>query len=282
MSARLIDGNAIAAEMRAEMRNEVAEMSASGFQPGLAVILVGEDAASQVYVRNKEKDCEEIGIRSIKSALSAETGQDEIMAVISRLNDDPAVHGILCQLPLPGHIDEKAVLNAIDPDKDVDGFHPVNVGRLSIGEPGFVSCTPGGIMELLRRSGVDPDGKEAVIVGRSNIVGKPAAMLLMRANATVTVCHSRTKDLPGHCRRADILIVAIGRPRFVTADMVKEGAVVIDVGMNRTENGLAGDVDFQAVAEKASQITPVPGGVGPMTRAMLMRNTVDAAKRGPA
>ena len=291
MAAKILDGNKVAQEMWAEMTEEVKKLKEEhGITPGLAVILVGDDPASQVYVRNKGRACEQVGIRSDTYRFPGDYSQDELLGLISRLNDDPEVHGILVQLPLPEHIDEERVLYAIDPDKDVDGFHPVNVGKLMIGQPGFLPCTPHGIQQLLLRSGVEIEGKHVVVVGRSNIVGKPVAMILVQkqkgANATVTICHTGTKDLGYFTRQADILIVAAGRPNTVTADMVKEGAVVVDVGVNRVEDPsskrgyrLVGDVDFEAVKEKASAITPVPGGVGPMTITMLLRNTIDAAKR---
>ena len=248
-------------------------------RPGLAVILVGNDPASRVYVNGKERDCAECGFRSFEHALPEDTAQETLLGLIEELNRDPQVDGILCQLPLPAHLDEDAVLNAIAPDKDVDCFHPYNVGRLMIGDPVFLPCTPAGVMEMLREYGISVRGKRCVVLGRSNIVGKPMAMLLLHQNGTVTICHSRTKDLPEVTRQADILVSAVGKSRFVTADMVKPGAVVIDVGMNRDENGkLCGDVDFAAVEPVASYITPVPGGVGPMTIAMLLKNTVTAAK----
>lgn len=275
-----IDGKAISAAIRAEIKEECAAFVAqNGFAPGLSVVIVGEDPASQVYVRNKARACEEVGFDSHVYALPATTTEKELLALIDRLNADPSVHGILVQLPLPKHLDETAVLLRIDPKKDVDAFHPYNVGQLTIGNPTFLPCTPAGVMELLRRSGIDPAGKHCVVVGRSNIVGKPMALLLLAANGTVTVCHSRTRDLAAVTRSADILVVAIGRAKFITADMVKPGAVVIDVGMDRDENGkLCGDVDFDAVEPVASAITPVPGGVGPMTITMLLRNTLTAAK----
>ena len=279
MAATGIDGKALAAECKARVAEEVKGLSG---RPGLAVIIVGDDPASRTYVNSKRKDCAECGIYSEEYALPAETGQEGLLSVIQTLNGREDIDGILCQLPLPAGMgyDEEAVLLAIDPDKDVDGFHPVNVGRLSTGQKCFLPCTPAGVMEMLRAYGVDPEGKECVVIGRSNIVGKPMAMLLLAANGTVTVCHSRTPDLPAVCRRADILVSAVGRRGLVTADMVKEGAVVIDVAMNRDERGkLCGDVDYAAVAEKAAYITPVPGGVGPMTRAMLMVNTLEAARR---
>ena len=277
MAANVIDGKALAAKCKARVAQEVRGFSR---RPGLAVILVGDNPASRTYVNSKRKDCEECGIYSEEYALPAQAGQDALMEVIHTLNAREDIDGILCQLPLPEGYDEEAVLLAIDPDKDVDGSHPVNVGRLSTGQPCFVPCTPAGVMEMLRECGIDPKGKECVVVGRSNIVGKPMAMLLLSAHGTVTVCHSRTRDLAAVCRRADILVAAVGKRNIITADMVKEGAVVIDVAMNRDEAGkLCGDVDYPAVAEKASFITPVPGGVGPMTRAMLMVNTLEAARR---
>ena len=279
MAATVIDGKALAAECKARVAEEVKGLSG---RPGLAVIIVGDDPASRTYVNSKRKDCAECGIYSEEYALPAETGQEGLLSVIQTLNGREDIDGILCQLPLPAGMgyDEEEVLLAIDPEKDVDGFHPVNVGRLSTGQKCFLPCTPAGVMEMLRAYGVDPEGKECVVIGRSNIVGKPMAMLLLAANGTVTVCHSRTPDLPAVCRRADILVSAVGRRGLVTADMVKEGVVVIDVAMNRDERGkLCGDVDYAAVAEKAAYITPVPGGVGPMTRAMLMVNTLEAARR---
>lgn len=277
----VIDGKATAAAIRAELRAEVAAGVAQGRRaPGLAVILVGEDPASQVYVRNKERACADAGIRSVAFRLSAGATQAELLGIINDLNGDESIDGILLQLPLPAGLDAQACLLAIDPKKDVDGFHPENVGRLSLGLPGFVSCTPAGVMELLRRYDLSPAGKKAVVVGRSNIVGRPLAMLLAQsgpfANATVTVCHSRTQDLAAECRNADFLFLALGKPRFVTGDMVREGAVVVDVGINRTDTGLCGDADYASVSQRASAITPVPGGVGPMTIAMLLKNTVQA------
>ena len=277
MAATVIDGKALAAKCKARVAKEVEGLSR---RPGLAVIIVGDNQASRTYVNSKRKDCDECGIYSEEYALPADAGQAALMEIIESLNGRADIDGILCQLPLPEGYDEEAVLLAIDPDKDVDGFHPINVGRLSTGQPCFAPCTPAGVMEMLREYGVDPKGKECVVVGRSNIVGKPMAMLLLAAHGTVTVCHSRTKDLGEVCRRADILVAAVGKRNLITADMVKEGAVVIDVAMNRNEAGkLCGDVDYPAVAEKASLITPVPGGVGPMTRAMLMVNTLEAARR---
>ena len=277
MAATVIDGKALAAKCKARVAKEVEGLSR---RPGLAVIIVGDDPASRTYVNSKRKDCDECGIYSEEYALPADAGQGALMEIIESLNGRSDIDGILCQLPLPGGYDEEAVLLAIDPDKDVDGFHPINVGRLSTGQPCFAPCTPAGVMEMLKEYGVDPKGKECVVVGRSNIVGKPMAMLLLSAHGTITVCHSRTPDLGTVCRRADILVAAVGKRNLITADMVKEGAVVIDVAMNRNEAGkLCGDVDYPAVAEKASLITPVPGGVGPMTRAMLMVNTLEAARR---
>ena len=278
--AHIIDGKAISAAVRGEIKeNTQALIAKTGVTPGLAVIIVGEDPASQVYVRNKRRACEEVGFYSEAYELPAETTQAELETLLDKLNADPRIHGILVQLPLPSHLNENAVLLRIDPKKDVDAFHPYNVGRIMIGDYAFLPCTPAGVMELLRRTGIDCAGKSCVVVGRSNIVGKPQAMLLLQANGTVTVCHSRTKDLAAITREADILVVAIGRADFITGDMVKEGAVVIDVGMNRRSDGkLTGDVDFATVAPKASHITPVPGGVGPMTITMLMQNTLTAAR----
>ena len=277
----IIDGNKIAQEIRNEVRLKTLELRRqTGIIPGLAVILVGDDPASQVYGGRKAKACAEVGFLSREYKLPAETEEKKLLKIIKKLNKDDQIHGILVQLPLPGHISTENIIAAIDPDKDVDGFHPYNVGGLMTGTPLFVPCTPRGIMELIARSGIDLKGKEAVVVGRSNIVGKPMAMLLLAQHATVTMCHSKTGDLPAVTRRADVLIAAVGKPHMIKADMVKEGAVVIDVGVNRLENGkLAGDVAFDDVAPKASFITPVPGGVGPMTIAMLMKNTLDAAVR---
>ena len=275
----LIDGKAISAATRADIKAQVDKLRAQGVTPGLAVIIVGDDPASRVYVNNKKKACEQLGIMSEEYALPAETTEEQLLGVIRTLNAREDIDGILCQLPLPEHIDEKAVINAIDPQKDVDAFHPVNVGKIMIGDYSFLPCTPAGVMELLRRSGIDVCGKRCVVIGRSNIVGKPMAMLLLHANATVTVCHSRTVGLADICREADIIVAAVGKADFVTADMVKDGAVVIDVGMNRRADGkLCGDVDFDSVSQKASAITPVPGGVGPMTITMLMQNTVTSAE----
>lgn len=279
--AQRIDGKAISAQIRAEIKEKTAAFcNRYGFAPGLAVIIVGENPASMVYVRNKKKGCEEVGFHSEVYELPEQTTQAELNALVDRLNGDEAIHGILVQLPLPKHLDENEVLLRIDPKKDVDAFHPYNVGKIMIGDYDFLPCTPAGVMALLERTGIDPAGKKCVVIGRSNIVGKPMAMLLLHANGTVTVCHSRTKDLAAVAREADILVVAIGRADFVGADMVKPGAVVIDVGMNRRADGkLTGDVDFDAVEPIASYITPVPGGVGPMTITMLLQNTLTAAQK---
>lgn len=279
--AKLIDGKKISAEIREEIKAEtVAFEKEYGYLPGLAVVIVGENPASQVYVRNKKRACEEVGFYSEVHELPEATTQAELNALVDRLNTDPKIHGILVQLPLPKHLDENEVLLRIDPKKDVDAFHPYNVGKIMIGDYDFLPCTPAGVMALLERSNVEIAGKKCVVIGRSNIVGKPMAMLLLHANGTVTVCHSRTRDLAAVCREADILVVAIGRADFVGADMVKEGAVVIDVGMNRRADGkLTGDVDFAAVEPIASAITPVPGGVGPMTITMLLKNTLTAARK---
>ncbi len=276
----IIDGSKIAQDIRGEVREETAVLKEkTGIIPGLAVVLVGEDPASQIYVGRKAKACAEVGFLSREYRLPADTSEAKLLDLINDLNRDRLLHGILVQLPLPKHIATDKIIAAIDPHKDVDGFHPVNVGGLVAGSPLFVPCTPRGIMELIARSGVNLSGKDAVVVGRSNIVGKPTALLLLAQNATITMCHSKTKDLPKVTSRADVLIAAVGRARMITADMVKDGAVVIDVGMNRLDNGkLVGDVAFDEVAVKASHITPVPGGVGPMTIAMLMKNTLDAAK----
>ena len=274
-----IDGKAISAQIRAEITEKVSEMKKRGITPGLSVIIVGSDPASQIYVRNKKKACEECGMYSEVYELPESTAEEELLALVKKLNEDARIHGILCQLPLPRHLDADTVIRAIAPEKDVDAFHPYNVGKIMIGDPYFLPCTPAGIMELISRTGIEVAGKNCVVVGRSNIVGKPMAMLLLHANGTVTICHSRTKNLKEICASADILVAAVGKPKFITADMVKDGAVVIDVGMDRDENGkLCGDVDFASVEPKCSAITPVPGGVGPMTIAMLMRNTLTAAK----
>jgi len=290
MTARIIDGKQVAADMRAELKAEVAKLKQQGIVPGLGVILVGEDPASKSYVTAKERACEDLGIYSDDNRLSADISQEELMQKVRDMNNDARINGILVQLPLPKHLNEAEVLLSIDPNKDVDGFHPMNVGKMVVGEEGFLPCTPHGVIQLLIRSGVKIEGAKVVIVGRSNIVGKPLANMLIqknpRGNATVTVCHTRTKDLGNQTRQADILIAAAGRPNTITADMVKEGVVVIDVGVNRVDDAtkkrgyrLVGDVDFEAVKEKAGLITPVPGGVGPMTITMLLYNTVESAKR---
>ena len=276
----IIDGKAISAATRADIKAQVDELKGKGITPGLAVIIVGDDPASRVYVNNKKKACAELGMLSEEYALPAETTEEELLQLIDTLNKREDIDGILCQLPLPRHLDEKRVINAISAEKDVDAFHPVNVGKIMIGDYSFLPCTPAGVMELIRRSNIDVAGKHCVVIGRSNIVGKPMAMLMLHANATVTVCHSRTQNLAEICRTAGILVAAVGKAYFVTADMVKPGAVVIDVGMNRNSEGkLCGDVDYDAVSAVASAITPVPGGVGPMTITMLMQNTVTAAKQ---
>ena len=279
--ATIIDGKAIAAEIRREIAEKTKEFAEkNGFVPGLAVVMVGDDPASAVYVRNKHRACAEVGFLSKGFELPAETSEEELLSLIKTLNEDSAIHGILVQLPLPRHIDEKKILLAIDPKKDVDAFHPFNVGRVLTGDYDFVPCTPAGVMELLRRSHIDVDGKNCVVVGRSNIVGKPQALLLLEANGTVTVCHSHTRDLARVCRRADILVASIGKPEFFDETYIKKGAVVIDVGINRRADGkLCGDVAFDRVFPKVSAITPVPGGVGPMTIAMLLKNTFTAAER---
>lgn len=278
--AQIISGKAVSAAVREELKKETAALiESSGIYPGLAVILVGNDPASQVYVRNKQLACEELGFHPFEYKLGENTTQEQLLDLINVLNKDPKVHGILVQLPLPDHLDEQSVLYSIDPAKDVDAFHPMNVGRIMIGSYSFLPCTPAGVMELLDASGIEIAGKNCVVVGRSNIVGKPMSMLLLQRSGTVTICHSKTKNLKEVCREADILVVAIGKPKFITADMVKEGAVVIDVGINRDENNkLCGDVDYANVEPKAGYITPVPGGVGPMTITMLMKNTLRAAK----
>jgi len=290
MAAKIIDGKETAAQMREEIKQEIAKLKAEGIVPGLGVILVGDDPASRSYVKAKERTCEELGIYSDDNRLAEDATQAELIALVNRMNADAKINGILVQLPLPKHLDESQVLLAIDPDKDVDGFHPMNIGKMVAGEKAFLPCTPHGIIHLLLRSGVKIEGAEVVVVGRSNIVGKPIANMLIQknatGNATVTVCHTRTKNLAEHTKRADIIIAAAGRPNTITADMVKDGVVVIDVGVNRVEDAtkkrgyrLVGDVDFEAVKEKASLITPVPGGVGPMTITMLMYNTLESAKR---
>ena len=279
MTAKILDGKKLASEIKVEVKERTERLKERGVTPGLAVVLVGEDPASKVYVGQKEKGCRDAGFASFLHRLPETTTQGELLALIERLNSDRTVHGILVQLPLPRHIDSDAVLSAIRPGKDVDGFHPVNIGRLVSGLPSCEPCTPKGIMRLLKSAEIPLSGKEAVIIGRSNIVGKPVAMMLLAESATVTICHSRTEELADHARRADILIAAVGKPRFVTGDMVKEGAVVVDVGINRLEEGLVGDVDYEAAAERASWITPVPGGVGPMTIAMLLENTLEQAEK---
>jgi methylenetetrahydrofolate dehydrogenase (NADP+)/methenyltetrahydrofolate cyclohydrolase len=283
MTARIIDGTALSRELRAALSERATRLTNQGRQPGLAVVLVGDDPASRIYVRNKVRACAEAGVYSETHELSAQAAQGEIIERIHALNADPRIHGILVQLPLPKHIDEGKVLAAVKAEKDVDGFHLQNVGSLVIGQPGQVPCTPAGCMAMLDHIGVDLTGQEAVVVGRSNIVGKPMALLLLQRSATVTICTSKTRDLAAHTRRADVLVVATGKPRLVTGDMVKPGAVVIDVGINRLPDGkLVGDVDFEAVKEKAAWITPVPGGVGPMTITMLLANTIRAAEGSPA
>jgi len=280
MSGKIIDGKAIGQEIRVEIRNRVTELKAQGCTPGLAVILVGENQASHTYVRNKEKSSREVGMKSELVKLPATVTEDELLGHIEKLNQDDSIHGILVQLPLPEHIDENRIILAINPEKDVDGFHPENVGKMIIGQRSFLSCTPYGIIKLLERTNTPIKGKHAVIVGRSNIVGKPMGQLLLQRDATVTYCHSKTVDLASYTKQADILIVAIGRTKFISEEHVKDGAVIIDVGMNRDENGkLCGDVDFEAVKDKASAITPVPGGVGPMTITMLLKNTLQSAEQ---
>jgi methylenetetrahydrofolate dehydrogenase (NADP+)/methenyltetrahydrofolate cyclohydrolase len=281
--ALIIDGKAISQKVRGEAARTAAELKAGGVTPGLAVVLVGDDPGSQIYVRNKEKACAEAGIAAFDHRLPAQTGEDELLALVQRLNADQAVDGILVQLPLPSHIDSRRVLESVSPDKDVDGFHPMSIGRLWMGQPGFVACTPAGIMRLLAEAQTSLAGADAVVVGRSNIVGKPMAALLQAANATVTMCHSKTRDLPGVIGRADVVVAAIGRPELIRGAWIKEGATVIDVGMNRLPSGkLLGDVEFVAAAARARAITPVPGGVGPMTIALLLQNTVAAAARRAA
>ncbi len=276
---KLIDGKEVSSFVKDNIKEQVEELGKKGVSVGLAVILVGNDPASAIYVANKKKTCEALGIKSFEYILPQETSEHELLDLISELNGDSAVNGILCQLPLPSHINEKAVINAIDPAKDVDAFHPQNVGKIMVGDYTFVPCTPAGIMEMLKYYNIDPAGKNCVVIGRSNIVGKPMSMLLLHKNGTVTTCHSKTENLEAFTKNADILVAAVGKANFVTADMVKQDAVVIDVGMNRENGKLCGDVDFENVAKKASFITPVPGGVGPMTIAMLMKNTLTAAKQ---
>lgn len=283
MSAIIIDGKEVSLKLKQEISRRVESLSSQGIIPGLAVVLVGEDPASHTYVKNKKKTCEALGMRSDLLQFSADLKEEELLEVIDGLNRDPHIHGILVQLPLPTHINEFEVINAIDPEKDVDGFHPISVGNMMIGREAFLPCTPHGIIKLLEEYGINPAGKHAVVIGRSNIVGKPAGQLLLQKNATVTYCHSHTEDLAHYTRQADILVSAVGYARFIGKDHIKKGAVVIDVGMNRDENGkLCGDVDFDDVLEKASYLTPVPGGVGPMTIAMLMENTLISAERGLA
>ena len=276
---KIIDGKAISAAVKERVKAGVSELNNKGITVGLAVIIVGEDPASKVYVANKKKACEALGIISEEYALSENTTQEELLNLINELNAKKSINGILCQLPLPKHLDEKIIINSILPEKDVDAFHPHNVGRIMIGDYDFVPCTPAGIMEMLAYENIDVEGKTCVVIGRSNIVGKPMGMLLLHKNGTVTICHSRTKNLAEVCKTADILVAAVGRAGFVTPDMVKDGAIVIDVGMNRENGKLCGDVDYEAVKDKTSAITPVPGGVGPMTIAMLMQNTLTAAKK---
>lgn len=276
--AKILDGKAVSQRIKDELKGQIIELKAKGVEPGLAVVIVGDDPASRVYVNSKKKACEQIGVYSEEYALSAETTEQELLALIDRLNHEKKIDGILVQLPLPKHINEERIINAISPNKDVDAFHPVNVGKIMIGNYDFLPCTPAGVMELIKESGIDVAGKECVVVGRSNIVGKPQAMLLLHQHGTVTICHSKTKNLAEVCARADILVAAVGRPEMITGDMIKPGAVVIDVGMNRmADNRLLGDVNFEQAEKVAAAITPVPGGVGPMTIAMLMRNTVTAA-----
>ena len=277
--AKIIDGKIISASVKERVKAEVSALKEKGITVGLAVIIVGEDPASKVYVSNKKKACENLGIISEEYALPESTTNEELLALIDELNSKPSINGILCQLPLPPHLDEKLIINSIDPEKDVDAFHPFNVGKIMIGDFDFLPCTPAGVMEMLKYENIEVEGKTCVVIGRSNIVGKPMNMLLLHQNGTVTVCHSKTKNLKEICRNADILVAAVGRPKFVTEDMVKNGAVVIDVGINRVDGKLCGDVDFDNVKNKVSAITPVPGGVGPMTIAMLMQNTLTAAKK---
>lgn len=277
--SKIIDGKIISASVKDRVKAEVQELNKKGISVGLAVIIVGEDPASKVYVANKKKACEALGIVSEEYALPESTTNEELLALINGLNHKETINGILCQLPLPRHLDEKLIINSIDPEKDVDAFHPTNVGKIMIGDYYFLPCTPAGVMEMLAFEGIEVEGKNCVVIGRSNIVGKPMNMLLLHKNGTVTICHSKTKNLKEICKNADILVAAVGRPKFVTADMVKTGAVVIDVGINRVDGKLCGDVDFENVAPKTSAITPVPGGVGPMTIAMLMQNTLTAAKK---
>ena len=280
MTAQIINGKEIAQAVRQEIRQEVEDLKAKGFVPGLAVILVGDNPASQTYVRNKEKTCLDLGMHSVLIKKPATLSQEELIENINELNQDDSIHGILVQLPLPNHIDEKAIIEAISPDKDVDGFHPINIGRMMTGQRAFLPCTPYGVMVMLQHINYDLEGKHVVVVGRSNIVGKPQAQLMLNANATVTICHSKTKDLAYYTKQADVIVAAVGKRNTITADHIKEGAVIIDVGMNRNDEGkLCGDVDYEGVLEKASYVTPVPGGVGPMTITMLMKNTVQSAQK---
>lgn len=277
--SKIIDGKLVSANVKEKIKQETFELKQKGIEVGLAVVIVGDDSASKVYVSNKKKACQEVGFNSYEYAIPAETTEEELLDLINKLNNDDNVNGILVQLPLPRHLDDKVIINNILPEKDVDAFHPINVGKIMIGDYSFLPCTPAGVMELIKSTGTEISGKECVVVGRSNIVGKPQAMLLLHQSGTVTICHSKTAGLAEVCSRADILIAAVGRAKMITSDYVKEGAVVIDVGMNRDENGkLCGDVDFEDCKDKASYITPVPGGVGPMTIAMLMQNTLTAAK----
>lgn len=277
--SNIIDGKAVSAQVKERIRLETEQLKEKGIEVGLAVVIVGDDPASKVYVRNKKKACETVGFNSYEYALPTETTEEELLDLVQKLNNDEKVNGILVQLPLPKHLDDKVIINNIFPEKDVDAFHPVNVGKIMIGDYSFLPCTPAGVMELIASTGTEIAGKECVVIGRSNIVGKPQAMLLLHKSGTVTICHSKTKNLKEICQRADILVAAVGRAKMITSDYIKEGAVVIDVGMNRDENGkLCGDVDFEDCKDKASYITPVPGGVGPMTIAMLMQNTLTAAK----
>ncbi len=277
--ANIIDGKIVSANVKQQVKLENQKLMDMGITTGLAVVIVGDDPASRVYVNNKKKACEVVGFKSFEYALPQETTQSQLLELVQALNQDDNINGILVQLPLPKHIDETAIINAISPDKDVDAFHPINVGKIMVGDYAFLPCTPAGVMELIKSTGVDLTGKDCVVIGRSNIVGKPMAMLLLHSNGTVTICHSKTKDLKSICLNADVIVASVGRPNFVTADMVKQGAIVIDVGINRMADGkLCGDVDFAEVSKKAGYITPVPGGVGPMTIAMLMKNTLTASK----
>ncbi len=277
--ANIIDGKIVSANVKQQVKLENQKLMDMGITTGLAVVIVGDDPASRVYVNNKKKACELVGFKSFEYALPQETTQSQLLELVQALNQDDNINGILVQLPLPKHIDETAIIDAISPDKDVDAFHPINVGKIMVGDYAFLPCTPAGVMELIKSTGVDLTGKDCVVIGRSNIVGKPMAMLLLHSNGTVTICHSKTKDLKSICLNADVIVASVGRPNFVTADMVKQGAIVIDVGINRMADGrLCGDVDFAEVSKKAGYITPVPGGVGPMTIAMLMKNTLTASK----